>query len=47
MLFTTENIFLIGALLLLVSVFAGIVAYRFGAPALLLFLGVVMLDSSL
>ena len=39
MLLTTENIILIGALLLLVSVFAGKVAYRFGAPALLLLLG--------
>ena len=39
MLLTTENIILIGALLLLVSVFAGKVAYRFGAPALLLILG--------
>ena len=43
MLLTTENIILIGAWLLLVSVFAGKVAYRFGAPALLLFLGVGML----
>lgn len=43
MLLTTENIILIGALLLLVPVFAGKVAYRFGAPALLLFLGVGML----
>ena len=43
MLLTTENIILIGALLLLASVFAGKVAYRFGAPALLLFLGVGML----
>lgn len=43
MLLTTENIILIGALLLLVSVFAGKVASRFGAPALLLFLGVGML----
>ena len=43
MLLTTENIILIGALLLLVSVFAGKVADRFGAPALLLFLGVGML----
>lgn len=42
MLLTTENIILIGALLL-VSVFAGKAAYRFGAPALLLFLGVGML----
>ena len=43
MLLTTENIILIGAWLLLVSVFAGKVAYRFGAPALLLFRGVGML----
>ena len=43
MLLTTENIILIGALRLLVSGFAGKVAYRFGAPALLLFLGVGML----
>jgi cell volume regulation protein A len=40
---TTDNFLLIGALLLLISVFAGKVAYRFGAPALLLFLGVGML----
>lgn len=40
---TTENIILIGALLLFVAVVAGKVAYRFGAPALLLFLGVGML----
>ena len=37
-----ENFLLVGALLLLVAVFAGKVAYRFGAPALLLFLGVGM-----
>ena len=41
--FSTENIVLIGALLLFVAVMAGKVAYRFGAPALLLFLGVGML----
>ena len=34
---------LVGALLLFVAVVAGKVAYRFGAPALLLFLGVGML----
>ena len=34
---------LVGALLLFVAVLAGKVAYRFGAPALLLFLGVGML----
>ena len=40
---STENIVLIGALLLFVAVLAGKLAYRFGAPALLLFLGVGML----
>ena len=34
---TTENILLIGALLLFVAVMAGKAAYRFGAPALLFF----------
>ena len=38
-----ENVVLVGALLLFVAVMAGKVAYRFGAPALLLFLGVGML----
>ena len=38
-----ENVVLVGALLLFVAVIAGKVAYRFGAPALLLFLGVGML----
>ena len=38
-----ENIVLIGAMLLFVAVLAGKLAYRFGAPALLLFLGVGML----
>ena len=37
-----ENVVLVGALLLFVAVMAGKVAYRFGAPALLLFLGVGM-----
>ena len=32
-----ENVVLVGALLLFVAVMAGKVAYRFGAPALLLF----------
>ncbi len=40
MLFTSENFLLIGAVLLFVAVLAGKVAYRFNAPALLLFLGV-------
>lgn len=38
-----EHIVLVGALLLFVAVMAGKVAHRFGAPALLLFLGVGML----
>ena len=38
-----ENVVLVGALLLFVAVVAGKLAYRFGAPALLLFLGVGML----
>ena len=38
-----ENVVMVGALLLFVAVMAGKVAYRFGAPALLLFLGVGML----
>lgn len=40
---TTENSLLVGALLLFVAVLAGKAAYRFGAPALLFFLGVGML----
>ena len=38
-----EYYLLLGAILLIISVLAGKVAYRFGAPALLLFLGVGML----
>lgn len=38
-----ENLLLVGALLLFVAVLAGKVAYRFGAPALLLFLSVGMI----
>ena len=37
-----ENFLLVGALLLFIAVLAGKVAYRLGAPALLLFLGVGM-----
>ena len=37
-----ENILLVWALLLFVAVVAGKLAYKFGAPALLLFLGVGM-----
>ena len=39
---SSEHFVLVGALLLFVSVLAGKLAYRFGAPALLLFLGVGM-----
>ena len=42
MLLMSENILLVWALLLFVAVVAGKLAYRFGAPALLLFLGVGM-----
>lgn len=38
-----EYYLLVGAVLLIIAVLAGKVAYRFGAPALLLFLGVGML----
>lgn len=40
---TSENILLIGSLLLLVSLVAGKTSYRFGVPTLILFLGVGML----
>ncbi len=40
---TGENFVLVGAMLLFVAVVAGKVAYRFGTPALLLFLGVGIL----
>ncbi len=43
MIISSENIVLVGALLLFVAVMAGKLAYRFNAPALLLFLGVGML----
>ena len=43
---TTENILLVGSLLLLVSVFLGKTSYRFGVPALLLFLAIGMLAGS-
>lgn len=43
---TTENILLIGSLLLLISIFAGKTSYKFGVPTLLLFLGIGMLAGS-
>lgn len=46
MFFTTENILLIGSILLFVSLVIGKTGYRFGVPALLLFLIVGMLFGS-
>lgn len=46
MLFTAENILLVGSILLFVSILAGKTGYRFGVPALLLFLVVGMLFGS-
>ena len=43
---TTENILLVGSLLLIVSVFLGKTSYRFGVPSLLLFLAIGMLAGS-
>lgn len=43
---STENILLIGSLLLLVSVVAGKTSYRFGVPTLILFLAIGMLAGS-
>lgn len=46
MLFTAENILLIGSILLFLSILVGKTGYRFGVPALLLFLLVGMLFGS-
>ena len=46
MIFTAENILLIGSILLFVSIVVGKTGYRFGVPALLLFLLVDMLFGS-
>lgn len=46
MFFTTENILLTGSILLFVSLIVGKTGYRFGVPALLLFLVVGMLFGS-
>lgn len=43
---TTENIILIGSILLLVSVFAGKPSYKFGVPTLIFFVGIGMLAGS-
>lgn len=46
MILNTGNILLIGAILLFLSIVAGKAGYKFGVPALLLFLGVGMLCGS-
>ena len=46
MIFTAENILLVGSILLFVSIVVGKTGYRFGVPALLLFLVVGMLFGS-
>lgn len=46
MIFTAENILLIGSILLFISIIVGKTGYRFGVPALLLFLVVGMLFGS-
>lgn len=43
---STENILLIGSILLLLSILAGKTSHRFGVPTLLLFLGIGMLAGS-
>ena len=43
---STENILLVGSLLLFISIVAGKTSYRFGVPTLLLFLGIGMLAGS-
>src|SRR5690606_30586012 len=43
---TIENILLIGALLLFLSIIVGKTSYKFGVPTLLLFLAIGMLSGS-
>lgn len=43
---TTENILLVGSVLLFVSLFAGKTSYKFGVPVLVLFLAIGMLAGS-
>lgn len=43
---TIENILLVGSFLLFISIIAGKTSYKFGVPALLLFLGIGMLIGS-
>ena len=46
MIFTAENILLIGSILLFVSIILGKTGYKFGVPSLLMFLFVGMLFGS-
>lgn len=46
MILTTENILLIGSILLFVSIVVGKTSYKFGVPTLLLFLGIGMFVGS-
>lgn len=46
MVLTTENILLIGSVLLFISLFAGKTSYRFGVPVILLFITIGMLAGS-
>src|SRR5690554_7255560 len=46
MILTTENILLIGSLLLFISIVIGKTSYRFGVPTLLLFLTIGMIAGS-
>ncbi len=46
MILTTENILLIGSLLLFVSIIVGKTSYKFGVPTLLLFLAIGMIAGS-
>mgnify|MGYP003625096834 FL=1 len=43
---TTENILLVGSILLFISIVVGKTSYKFGVPTLLLFLGIGMLAGS-
>lgn len=46
MILTTENILLIGSVLLFISLFAGKTSYKFGVPVLILFITIGMLAGS-
>lgn len=46
MIVTTENVLLVGSLLLIISILAGKTSYRFGVPTLIFFLAIGMLAGS-